>query len=117
MQPELMKSNNPLTGYDEIYIVHLVESGMTFETAADVYTAHQGRVITPVTLKHLYFKAKNAQTNVIVKKEDGHIKRPKRQCPVCGSYRAAQTDFRPLPGYDPSVREWKCGCCRTTFRA
>ena len=117
MQPELMKSNNQTNGYDDLYIARLVDSGMTFETAASVYTVREGRPITAVVLKHIYFKHKNEQTNVIVKKENGHIKRPKRQCPVCGSYRAAQTNYRPLPGYDPAIRQWKCECCRTVFRA
>jgi ribosomal protein L32 len=116
MQPELIKTNSKKTGYDEHYIMQLVESGMTFETAAAVYS-NRVKVISTPTLKSLYFKAKGDQTNAIVKMPDGHIKRPRRQCPVCGSYRAKQTDYRPLPGYDRTIRQWKCGCCRTTFYA
>jgi ribosomal protein S27AE len=101
MQPELMRTNNEHTGHDERYIMWLVNSGMTFETAAAVYTARTGKSITAVVLKHIYFKAKGQQTNVIVKMPDGHIKRPKRQCPVCGSYRAVMTDYRRSQGMIP----------------
>jgi hypothetical protein len=116
-QPELLKTYNENSGHDERYIMRLVNDGLTFETAAAVYTVRTGKPITAVVLKHIYFKIKGQQTNVIVKMPDGHIKRPKRQCPVCGSYRAVMTDYRPQPGYDPTIRKWHCNCCRTNFYA
>jgi len=119
-QISLFPTTHSVYGYDEQYIIRLVEGGQTWQTAADCYNYRRNPLvpISASVLRNIYLKAKGKELGAIVKMPSGYIKTTHRKCVVCGSTRGSvQIAWQREAGLAPDLRKWRCSNCRQEYYA